>query len=411
MSDWVLPHVGTRPLAILGGGVLGRRIATVWVAGGYNVNIRDPSSAQRTAAIEYVTANARDFGRRYGTNKEPGRIQAFEDLATTVRDAWLVIEAVPEKLALKIATLGELDRLVPADCIIGTNSSSYKSSELVGEVDPKRRNRVCNTHYYMPPDMNIIELMTCGYTDPIIFPFLAEHHKAVGLMPVVARKESTGFVVNRVWAAIKRECLMVLSEGVSDPSEIDAIWKEMFAKITPCALMDRVGLDTVMFIEEHYVKERHLGTTIVDWLRTEYVDQGKLGAKSENGGLFAPDHATQNGQLAAPKIYVLDLGALKGKKSGRILVGDSNGRELETIVDHQSYPDGIDISLPLGRIYWTNMGAGNANDGSVMSAKLDGTDVQTLISDGKLYPVRSLRFHLTTACRSSPHSQTTDNRS
>lgn len=75
----------------------------------------------------------------------------------------------------------------------------------------------------------VVELMTCGgYTSANIFPFLSERLKEAGLHPITALKESTGFVFNRIWAAIKREVLSVLAEGVSTPEEIDAVWIEQY---------------------------------------------------------------------------------------------------------------------------------------------------------------------------------------
>jgi 3-hydroxyacyl-CoA dehydrogenase len=68
-----------------------------------------------------------------------------------VKDAWLVIEALPEKLDLKISMFGQLDKHAPHDCILGSNSSSYKSRLMLDKVDQSRRHRVCNIHYYMPP--------------------------------------------------------------------------------------------------------------------------------------------------------------------------------------------------------------------------------------------------------------------
>jgi 3-hydroxyacyl-CoA dehydrogenase len=70
--------------------------------------------------------------------------------------------------------------------------------------------------------------MTSGYTAPGIFPFLVERHKEAGLHPVVALKESTGFIFNRIWAAIKREVLSVIAEGVASPETIDSIWIEQY---------------------------------------------------------------------------------------------------------------------------------------------------------------------------------------
>lgn len=157
-----------------------------------------------------------------------------------VDNAWLIIEAVPEKLALKIATFAELEALAPEDCILASNSSSYKSSEMIGEVLESTKTRILNMHYYMPPMCMIVELMTDGHTSEGIFPFMVERSKEAGTDPYVARKESTGFIFNRLWAAVKRETLTILAEGVSVPEEIDAMWAEMFVKggSLPCRMMD-----------------------------------------------------------------------------------------------------------------------------------------------------------------------------
>jgi len=277
------------------------------------VNIRDPSEEQRNAALHYIENNVSSYASAIGT--KPGEAQTFQDLEEAVKDAWTVIEAVPEKLSLKIDTFADLEKLAPKDAILVSNSSSYKSSEMLEKVGKEARKRIMNTHYMMPPDNRIVELMTDGETDEDIFPFYVERLKEVGMHPLVARKESTGFVFNRVWASIKREFLMILAEGVSTPEELDRVWVEMFGggKVGPCAMMDAVGLDTVEFIEEHYVKERGLPTkNTVDFLKKNYISQGKLGAKSGKGGLYPPGHTIKTSgedkghheNLSAPTLQV-----------------------------------------------------------------------------------------------------------
>jgi 3-hydroxyacyl-CoA dehydrogenase len=161
-------------------------------------------------------------------------------MKSAVENAWLVIEAVPEKLPLKIATFAELEALAPEDCILASNSSSYKTAEMIGQISDSTKARVLNMHYYMPPACMIVELMTDGHTSPEIFPFMVEQCKEAATNPYVARKESTGFIFNRLWAAVKREVLTILAEGVSVPEEIDAMWSELFIQggILPCQTMD-----------------------------------------------------------------------------------------------------------------------------------------------------------------------------
>jgi 3-hydroxyacyl-CoA dehydrogenase len=250
------------------------------------VNIRDPSPEQRNAALHYNENNIASYASETGT--KPGKVSVFDSLEDAVKDAWTVIEAVPEKMSLKIDTFADLEKLVSKDAILASNSSSYKSSEMLEKAGKEARKRMLNTHYMMPPDNRIVELMTDGETDAAIFPFYVDRLKEVGMHPIVAQNESTGFVFNRVWAAIKRECLTILAEGVSTPEQLDSVWIEIFgSKAGPCTMMDAVGLDTVEFIEEHYIKERGIsGEKTTEFLRREYISQGKLGAKSGKRGLY-----------------------------------------------------------------------------------------------------------------------------
>lgn len=174
------------------------------------------------------------------TNKTPGKFSTSTSLNEAVADAWLVIECVPEKLEMKTKIFGQLATLVRLDAILATNSSSYRSSEMLTEVPNDCKSRILNMHYYMPPACMVVELMTCGHTNPAIIEHLVERSREVGTLPYVAQKESTGFIFNRLWAAVKRETLTILAEGVSTPEEIDSMWAEMFLKggSLPCKTMD-----------------------------------------------------------------------------------------------------------------------------------------------------------------------------
>lgn len=189
---WSPPNIGSRPVVLLGAGVLGRRIATVFVAAGYNVRVRDPSQEARDAAIEYIDSHKNEFSRLSKGKRSYGEYSAIADIDTAVKDAWLVIEAVPEKLELKIDTFAEVDQKAPADCIFGSNSSSIKSRLMIKKVSPVRRAQVLNAHFTMPPTILTVELMTDGETNPEIFPFLTKILDDCGMLPVTARKESTG---------------------------------------------------------------------------------------------------------------------------------------------------------------------------------------------------------------------------
>lgn len=221
-----------RPVAVIGGGVLGRRIGCVFVAAGYNVQLRDPSPEALQGAVEYIDVHKQEYSLMPRISKDKGSIRdttetrdgskdydagmtdtaistvdfesytqapfgnykIFTEIGPAVSNAWLVIEAIPERLDLKIETFKELDEKCPADCIIGSNSSSFKSSLMATKVSTERKRRFLNMHFTMPPMIRTVEMMTCGETDPKIFSYLEDVMGECGLLPVTARRESTGCV-------------------------------------------------------------------------------------------------------------------------------------------------------------------------------------------------------------------------
>lgn len=284
MGFTVPDRIAERAVVVVGGGTLGRRIAAVFASGGVVVRVVDPSAEQREAAADYVTGAAPEL-REALTSPHGNRarsVETFADVEDALPGAWLVIEAVPERLDIKRPLFATLDRSADADALLATNSSSYASREVITDVEHPER--VLNMHFAMPPRSMAVELMTDGRTDPAVLELLSRELPAFGLLPFVAAKESTGFIFNRIWAAIKRESLAVVAEGVSTPADVDGIMQANSGMpVGPFAMMDQVGLDVVLDIEEHYLAERpYLPTASRDLVKT-YVDAGKLGRKSGEG--------------------------------------------------------------------------------------------------------------------------------
>lgn len=152
-------------------------------------------------------------------------------------------------------------------------------------------------------------------------------------------------------------------------------------------MISDIGLDTVAFIEGHYVKERGLSSEkTVDFLKTNYLDQGKLGNKCSQGGLYSPgDRKTIKDMSKEPEILVLDVGlsaSTPNTTSGQILKVTSDGKSYEAILKDQALPDGLAVDRDSGRMIWTCMGVPGKPDGAVYSAKLDGSDIMTLVAPG-----------------------------
>ena len=398
--------------------------ATCWCSAGYNVVIRDINQKQCDEALQYISENVAAFAIKATTGRSSGTVSTTLDLEDALQGAWIVFECVPEILELKIDTFAELERLAPKDCILASNSSSYKSSDMIAKVDAKTKTRILNCHYMMPPVNRVVELMTDGHTFPDLIQWLSDRHAEAGLSPYIAVKESTGFIFNRIWAAIKRECLMVLAEGVSTPEQLDKAWMEILGcSFGPCMSMDSkfpyatsawmnsadsisgVGLDTVALIEKHYIKERGLSSEFtVDYLQSKYLDHGKLGMKSDKGGLYPrvqPKVVPAVPTTAAPppkkKLVVLDMGlgqslARKGPAeivySGRLLEVSLDGKTQRIISKNLPLPDGVDTCD--NKLYYTSMGVPSQNDGSVVSVNLDGTGSTTIVPPGTIYTPKQI---------------------
>ena len=281
--------VDERPVSIVGAGTLGRRLALVYAAGGSDVRIFDLSAEQREAARDYVEEHLTQTQQTLGLHPaRRGRVEVSDGLQEAVAGGWMVIEAVPERIDIKTELFGDLDRLAEPDAILCSNSSSIPTSQMIAKVEHPER--VLNTHYQTPPDQNAVELMSCGKTDEGVIDALMEKFPQYGLVPFRVRRESDGFIFNRIWAAIKRECLMVVEEGVASPEDVDALW-EIFTRagVPPFRRMDSVGLDVVLAIEEHYAGVRDGIPQGPRRLLHEYIDQGRLGVKRGRGFYEYPD--------------------------------------------------------------------------------------------------------------------------
>jgi len=284
---YIFEDIRNRPVAVIGAGTLGRRIALMFASRGGTVRICAPRAEQRASATQYVTEALpkvvadRGFG-------EVGGATAAGSLEGALDGAWLVVESVAEKLEIKIPLWGQIDQAAPPDTIFATNSSSYPSRLMAENVQDKTR--LCNVHFYMPPEINAVDLMSDGQTDRGLLDTLLTVLPEFGVHPFEVRQESTGFIFNRIWAAIKRESLAVVAEGVARPEDIDGMFNVNRRVLdAPFRLMDQVGLDVALDIENHYAEEfPYLPKNVRDLLQ-DYVDAGKLGVKTGEGFYTYPN--------------------------------------------------------------------------------------------------------------------------
>ena len=245
----------------------------MFATGGGTVRVCDLDATQFEQAAAFIEEQLQAVLEQVGSST-PATVEFTDSMAEAVGDAWLVVESLPERLDIKIPVFGHLDRLAPDDAILATNSSSHPSSRIDEVGAPER---VVNMHFFMPLTSTACELMSCGKTDPAVIDRLMEALPQFGLTPFRVHGESMGFIQNRIWAAIKREALMVLDEGVASPADIDRLYTMVLgARRGPFRAMDNVGLD----IEENYAAHRDGIPEGPRALLRRYIADGRLGVKS-----------------------------------------------------------------------------------------------------------------------------------
>ena len=276
----------TRPVAVIGAGTMGSGIAQVFAAAGRQVYLgdRDEPSLQRGLAS---IAKSLDRLIKKGTLDAATRDQVLGRIrgATAglpLSECALAVEAVPERLDLKKAVLQELDRALPQDSILATNTSSISITELAAAT--KRPSRVIGMHFMNPvPVMPLVEVVRGLETSEETVAATMEAARSLGKTPVVV-EDRPGFVSNRVLLPMINEAVFALAEGVATREGIDTVMKlGMNHPLGPLALADLIGLDVCLDIME--VLHRGFGDDKYRPcpLLRQMVAAGRLGRKSGRG--------------------------------------------------------------------------------------------------------------------------------
>jgi len=281
-----MTDVLAQAVLIVGAGTMGRQIAATFAKNGAaDLHVYEPNESQRESARAWIDEFV---GAEYAaTVRLTGELEPAE--------AAIVIEAVPEKTDLKREVLTQLLGAMP-DATILTNSSSMPVDRLFesDEEDPAFA-RLANLHFYVRPwERRVVELMTSGSTDTARLDQVQSYMEAAGFRVFRLRKPSFGLLYNRIWAAVKREALAIVDEGIASPNEIDEICRALDPQPArgPFERMDTVGLDTIQLIETSYASER--GTTVSQTLN-DLVAARQLGRKT-GLGFYSYQHDAEEGK-------------------------------------------------------------------------------------------------------------------
>ncbi|WP_235947304.1 3-hydroxyacyl-CoA dehydrogenase family protein [Candidatus Frankia alpina] len=226
--------VGT--VGVIGAGVIGSGIAqAVAVAGGAVVCVDTSAAARERARRQLVEGR---FGLRAAV--ERGKLAAADVDRVATRIAWeselsavagatVVIEAVPEDLALKVRVFRELDRAAAASAVLATNSSGFPVGALAATTD--RPTRVLGWHWSSPAQiMRFAEIVVTEHTDPDAVETVTRLAHGLGKNPIIVRDApmAWGYVANRVYWAAVAEARRIVAEGVSTERDVDQLLVDCF---------------------------------------------------------------------------------------------------------------------------------------------------------------------------------------
>jgi 3-hydroxyacyl-CoA dehydrogenase len=223
-------------VGVIGAGVMGSGIAQTIATAGMQVRCYDPSKDALARAREAVRTG------RYGLERgvERGKLSrdeaeaAFERLEfagelEAAADSDLVLECVPEELALKVSTFRELDRLAPPSAILASNTSGFSIAGLAAATD--RPEQVLGWHWASPPVvMRFAEIVRTRVTRESAVAAVAQTARACGKNPIVVNDNPRiwGFAANRIYGAMLREAGQVVAEGTASQDDVNQLMVDCF---------------------------------------------------------------------------------------------------------------------------------------------------------------------------------------
>lgn len=280
------PVVPSAPkiVGVLGGGRMGAGIAHAFLLAGSRVVVVERDEPAAEAARARIEESVRRSVERGSTDRDPGELRTA--LTTGVEAAafapcGLVIEAVPEDRALKVAALAGVEEAIAEDAVLATNTSSISIDDL--GADLRRPERFLGLHFFNPvPASALVEVVVGAATAPALVDDARAWVAALGKTAVVVR-DAPGFASSRLGVAIALEAIRMLEEGVASAADIDAAMELGYRHpVGPLRTTDIVGLDVRLGIAE----ELHaaLGDRFAPpQMLRDLVAEGRLGRKSGRG--------------------------------------------------------------------------------------------------------------------------------
>ncbi|MBV0903345.1 3-hydroxyacyl-CoA dehydrogenase/enoyl-CoA hydratase family protein [Haloarcula salina] len=289
-------------IAVLGAGNMGHGITEVAALAGYEVRMRDIKDEFVQNGYDNIEWSLNKLAEKDQLSQEEAdaaldRVTPLVDVQEAVGDADVVIEAVPEKMEIKKDVYTEVEEHAPDEAIFATNTSSLSITEL-SEVT-ERPEQFCGMHFFNPPvRMQLVEVITGAHTAEETLETVEALAEDFEKTPVRVRKDSPGFIVNRILVPLMNEAAWLVHDDVATIAEVDSTTKfDMGLPMGSFELSDQVGNDVGLHVLEYMhevLGEAYEPCPLIE----EKVENEELGKKTgqgfydyENGGADIPADA------------------------------------------------------------------------------------------------------------------------
>ena len=279
-------------IGIIGAGTMGQSIATSFAMYNYDVHLFDVSEERLQAAKSLIRADLTLLASEGVIDESVieryvEKVSVFSDLSQTVSDRDYVIEAAPEKLALKQDLFHQLDDLCPSHTILASNTSSLPLEKIMAKLSPARKQRAMVSHWYNPAHlMPIAELSFFGNTNEAVYQEVADLYQSIGKQTVKVLKDVPGLVANRIQQAVAREVFSLIENEVAAAEDIDKALKFgpafRYATTGQLEIADFGGLDIWAIVGDNLLKDMD-NSKGANPILSAKVANGKLGFKSGEG--------------------------------------------------------------------------------------------------------------------------------
>ncbi|WP_405572620.1 3-hydroxyacyl-CoA dehydrogenase [Winogradskyella sp. Asnod2-B02-A] len=288
-------------ITIAGSGVLGYQIAFQTAFHGFNVTVYDIKDTTLEKAKLKFNTMSDAFKRDLNATQEQldktfKHLSYTSDLAEAVKDADLVIEAVPENPKIKIDFYHKLAKVAPEKTVFATNSSTLLPSqfaEATGRPSKFLALHFANTIWIH----NTAEIMGHPNTDSSVFKDVVAFAKAIGMLALPLYKEQPGYILNSLLVPLLSAATSLLVNHVAEPEIIDKTWmKATGAPLGPFGILDVVGITTAYNIDKMAAEKTKdpLKIKTVNYLKENFIDQNKLGVSTGEGFYKYPNPAYKN---------------------------------------------------------------------------------------------------------------------